>query len=42
MRTGHWPGYADDVISVGLPAWALRQHEDALARGDYETEENAA
>lgn len=42
MRTGHWPGYADDVISVGLPPWAVRQHEDALARGDYETEENAA
>ncbi|MDN5918988.1 MAG: PD-(D/E)XK nuclease-like domain-containing protein [Pseudonocardia sp.] len=34
-RTGHWPGYADDVIPVRLPAWAAHQKEAAYARGDY-------
>lgn len=37
VRTGRWPGYADDVISVGLPPYAIRQHEDALIAGDYDT-----
>lgn len=40
--TGVWPGYTDDVISVGLPAWALRQHEDAYVRGDYDIDEESA
>lgn len=41
--TGHWPGYADDVISVGLPIWATRQHEDAFLAGHYDlTERNPA
>lgn len=40
--TGIWPGYADDVISVGLPAWAIKQHEEAWIAGDYETQENTA
>jgi hypothetical protein len=41
-RTGRWPGYADDVISVGLPPWALRQHEDAWLAGAYDTNETSA
>lgn len=41
-RTGHWPGYADDVISVGLPAWAVRRHEDAYLAGEYDTEGTTA
>lgn len=36
---GHWPGYTDDVISVGLPAWAVRQHQAALDRGAYDLQE---
>lgn len=27
--TGHWPGYTDDVISIGLPRWAEYQEESA-------------
>lgn len=28
-ETGIWPGYADDDITeVGLPAWAVRQHDN--------------
>lgn len=33
--TGRWPGYAEDVISVSLPTWAVRAHEDALLAGHY-------
>lgn len=35
-ETGHWPGYADDVISLSLPAWAERQLEAAWERGDLD------
>jgi PDDEXK-like domain of unknown function (DUF3799) len=35
-ESGVWPGYADEVISVGLPSWATYQHESAAARGLYE------
>lgn len=31
--TGEWPGYGTDVQRIGLPAWAVRQHEEALANG---------
>ena len=27
VTTGHWPGYADGVISLALPPWAEREHE---------------
>lgn len=41
--TDRWPSYADDtVISVDLPYWTVRQLEDALVRGDFETEGNVA
>lgn len=26
METGVWPGYADDVVTVGLPPWVKAQH----------------
>lgn len=29
-RTGHWPGYSDDVELISLPPWAARQLEEAL------------
>jgi hypothetical protein len=35
--TGHWPGYgADQLVKTSLPPWAIRQHEDAWERGDYD------
>lgn len=30
-RTGHWPGYSDDVIAVDLPRWYETQTEQDLA-----------
>lgn len=30
VRTGIWPGYADDVAHVSLPAWFERQFEEEL------------
>lgn len=38
VETGHWPGYADDVISVALPRWATYQHEAADIAGHYDIE----
>lgn len=32
-QTGRWPGYADDVISLSLPAYAERQLEAAWESG---------
>jgi hypothetical protein len=35
--TDHWPGYgADQLIKTSLPPWAIRQHENAWERGDYD------
>jgi hypothetical protein len=28
--TDHWPAYSDDVVTVSLPMWAVRQHEETL------------
>jgi len=28
VEADHWPGYTDDVLSLSLPAWAARRHED--------------
>ncbi len=28
--TDTWPGYSDDVVTVSLPGWAVRQHEETL------------
>lgn len=35
QATGLWPGYADDVIPVGLPTWTTRLKEQAYDRGVY-------
>ena len=32
----HWPGYADDVVSVSLPAWAEAEYLDDVAPADIE------
>lgn len=36
VRTGRWPGYADDVITTPLPVYAERQYDDARTRGDFD------
>ncbi|GAB3223516.1 hypothetical protein GCM10027586_12890 [Kineococcus gypseus] len=27
-RTGHWPGYSEDIELVSLPDWEIRKHEE--------------
>jgi hypothetical protein len=29
VRTGRWCGYGEQVVDIGLPAWTMRQIEDA-------------
>lgn len=38
----HWPGYADDVVPVSLPAYAAARHEAAWLAGAYETDPDTA
>lgn len=38
IETGRWPGYADDVISVGLPTWTVRNREYAWENGELDME----
>lgn len=38
----YWPGYSDDVVLTPLPAWAERQFETALERGDYQLTQGRA
>lgn len=40
METDTWPSYTNSVISLGVPPWAVAQHEVAVNRGDYDTEED--
>ncbi len=40
MATDTWPGYEDEVFSVGLPGWAVAEHSAADERGDFDLEEN--
>ena len=40
--SGRWPGYADDVVPVSLPAYATARHEAAWAAGAYETDPDTA
>jgi hypothetical protein len=37
LRENHWPGYADDVRPLPLPAWEQRQIDQANAAGELET-----
>lgn len=41
VESGHWPGYSDDVLPVGLPTWAVYQHTDALNAGAFDIEETS-
>lgn len=36
METGRWPGYADDIVPIGLPPWAEREYESRQAAGLYD------
>lgn len=36
-RAGHWPGYTDDAITLGIPYWAEIQLQEKHERGDFET-----
>lgn len=36
IRTGHWPGYADDVVTLDLPGWASKQMQEKHDSGLYE------
>jgi hypothetical protein len=38
LRTGQWAGYADDIITLGLPVWATKQLEDMEALGKLAAE----
>lgn len=38
IERNHWPGYADKVIEVDLPAWAKYRLEERDARGEFETQ----
>lgn len=38
-ETNRWPGYADDVIPLGLPRWAEYELEAADERGEFELEQ---
>ncbi len=31
VRTGHWPGHAEGVVSVSLPMWGIYQAEEILS-----------
>lgn len=37
-ETGRWPGYADQIVTVGLPSYARHQLGAAADRGAYEIE----
>ena len=36
LKTGRWPGYAEEVVRDGLPTFATMRLEDQHARGLYE------
>lgn len=36
VASGYWPGYAEDVVPVGLPPWAVYQHADAENAGEFD------
>ncbi|EOD66865.1 PD-(D/E)XK nuclease-like domain-containing protein, partial [Amycolatopsis vancoresmycina] len=41
-RTGHWPGYAEDVVMTTPPPWAERQFQEELDLGRYDIKGKAA
>lgn len=42
LETGHWPGYAEDVVEVGLPVWAEKDLERQNEKGAFDVEWKAA
>lgn len=38
-RTGRWPGYGDEVLSVPMAFWARTQHDEAAAAGAFHAPE---
>jgi hypothetical protein len=42
VASGRWPGYADDdVVTMELPTWQVKQLEEAYWLGAYDTKETA-
>lgn len=41
-RTGIWPGYTDDAITLGIPYWADIQLKERHERGDFDTLDHMA
>ncbi len=39
-ETGHWPDYADDVVSLSLPYWALKDRDQAIYNEATDLERN--
>lgn len=35
LERDHWPGYADDVVELGLPGWAEKRLQDRLDAGEF-------
>lgn len=36
LRAGHWPGYADDVVTLDLPEWSEKQLQRQHERGVFD------
>lgn len=34
IDSGHWPGYADGVVEIGLPTWAAAKIQQSIMDGD--------
>lgn len=41
-RTGHWPGYVDDVVQATLPPYAEKQFQEDLDLGRFDIKGKAA
>lgn len=41
LRTGRWPGYADDIITLGLPGWESKRLQDMSDLGRLAIEAQA-
>lgn len=42
LERDEWPGYSDDIITIGLPRWAELQLQDQHEAGAFQTQEIAA
>lgn len=41
-RSGIWPGYTDDAITLGIPYWAEMRLQEQSERGEFETLDHMA